>query len=95
MVERCLSNSAVTNVKVLDGAITQNKLSTSPPAVITATILDTNVTEAKSVDSGCTSDKIASSAILNTHLGSGCVQTESIGDAQISTLKCIDGFCTT
>lgn len=77
-----INSDAVTTVKIIDGAVTANKLATD--SVTTAKILAANVTTAK----------IANNAITTALILDSNVTTSKIADANVTTVKIADNNVT-
>jgi len=103
-VERTINSSAVIERCLANGACTQNKISSNPPAIssdhlqvgaVDSSALGQNQVQTIHCQDGfCTSDKIGGQQLLSSHFSAGCVDSNSVGNAQIQTIHCADGFCT-
>ena len=86
-----LASNAVTNAKILNGAVTETKLGTD--AVTTTKIADGNVTTAKIANDAVTYDKLQDIGTANRVLGRA--STGTVQEVQITSAMITDGTIAT
>jgi len=80
-----IADDAVTQAKIADDAVGADQLASS--AVVTASIVDLNVTTAKIAADAITGAKIADDTINSEHYASESIDTEHIADLNVTTAK--------
>ena len=88
------AGAAVTTPKIADGAVTTDKLSSSPAAVTTAKIADGAVTTDTIYGRAVTGAKIALGAVIGENIGSGAVGLGKIATGAVDTDQLADGAVT-
>ena len=88
-----IADDAVTQAKIADDAVGADQLASS--AVVTASIVDLNVTTAKIAADAITGAKIADDTINSEHYASESIDTEHIADLNVTTAKIANDAITT
>ena len=88
-----IADDAITQAKIADDAVGADQLASS--AVVTASIVDLNVTTAKIAADAVTGAKIADDTINSEHYASESIDTEHIADLNVTTAKIANDAITT
>ena len=88
-----IADDAITQAKIADDAVGADQLASS--AVVTASIVDLNVTTAKIAADAITGAKIADDTINSEHYASESIDTEHIADLNVTTAKIANDAITT
>lgn len=83
-----IADDGITQAKVADDAVGADQLASD--AVVTASIVDANVTEVKIATGAVATAKVADDAITSAKLGPSAVDTTALADANVTTAKIAD-----
>lgn len=83
-----IADDGITQAKIADDAVGADQLAAN--AVVTASIVNANVTEAKIADSAVATAKIADDAVTSAKIGASAVDTTALADLNVTTAKLAD-----
>ena len=87
-----IADEGITQTQIADDAVGADQLAAS--AVVTASIVDANVTEAKIADAAVTTAKIADDAVTSDKLAAGSADTTALAATSVTTAKIADDAVT-
>ena len=87
-----IADDGITQTQIADDAVGADQLAAS--AVVTASIVDANVTEAKIADAAVTTAKIADDAVTSDKLAAGSADTTALAATSVTTAKIADDAVT-
>ena len=87
-----IADDGITQTQIADDAVGADQLAAS--AVVTASIIDANVTEAKIADAAVTTAKIADDAVTSDKLAAGSADTTALAATSVTTAKIADDAVT-
>ena len=87
-----IADDGITQTQIADDAVGADQLAAS--AVVTASIVDANVTEAKIADAAVATAKIADDAVTSDKLAAGSADTTALAATSVTTAKIADDAVT-